>query len=158
MNLKTGVSRKQSMSNFPKNKYFLPPALQGVRNVRFSENLPCFAFLLPTSWDSPFCFITDDLSFLEQHKDLRGKTYENILSMLQKKSWSGLRNIENIGSTDKGVKNVFRKIWSVLFSWNPRFEIRPFALLLTKYNRSAKLIPRRQLVVQSQKYRRQNNV
>ena len=27
---------------------------------------------------------------------------------------------------------VFRKIWRALFSWNTRFEIRPFALLLTK--------------------------
>ena len=28
-----------------------------VRNVRFSENLACFAFLLPPFWDSPFCLI-----------------------------------------------------------------------------------------------------
>ena len=27
---------------------------------------------------------------------------------------------------------VFRKIWRALFSWNFRFEIRPFALLPTK--------------------------
>ena len=27
---------------------------------------------------------------------------------------------------------VFRKIWRTLFSWNTRFEIRPFALLPTK--------------------------
>ena len=27
---------------------------------------------------------------------------------------------------------VFRKIWCALFSGNTRFEIRPFALLLTK--------------------------
>ena len=35
---------------------------QGVKNVRFSENLACFAFLLPPFWDSPFCHITDDLT------------------------------------------------------------------------------------------------
>ena len=36
----------------------------GVRNVRFfSENLVCFAFLLPPFWDSPFCLITDEFSF-----------------------------------------------------------------------------------------------
>ena len=29
-------------------------AYEGVRNVRFSENLVCFVFLLPLSWDSPF--------------------------------------------------------------------------------------------------------
>ena len=32
--------------------------IQGVRNVRFSENLACFAFLLPQFWDSAFCLIT----------------------------------------------------------------------------------------------------
>ena len=36
-------------------------AYQGVRNVRFSENLACFVFLLPPFWDSPFCLITDEL-------------------------------------------------------------------------------------------------
>ena len=36
-------------------------AYQGVRNVRFSENLACFTFLLPLFWDSPFCLITDEL-------------------------------------------------------------------------------------------------
>ena len=29
---------------------------------------------------------------------------------------------------------VFRKIWHALFSWNTRFEIRPFALLPTNFN------------------------
>ena len=29
-------------------------AYEEVRNVRFSENLVCFIFLLPLSWDSPF--------------------------------------------------------------------------------------------------------
>ena len=33
------------------------------------------------------------------------------------------------------VRNfVFRKIWCALFSWNTRFEIRPFALLPTIFN------------------------
>ena len=32
---------------------------QGVRNVRFSENLACFVFLKHLFWDSPFCLITE---------------------------------------------------------------------------------------------------
>ena len=50
-NLRTGVSRKQSTPNFPKNEHFLPLirtrtcAYQGVRNVSFLENLACFNFL-----------------------------------------------------------------------------------------------------------------
>ena len=31
---------------------------------------------------------------------------------------------------------VFRKIWRALFSWNTRFEVRPFALFSTFYNLS----------------------
>ena len=34
---------------------------QGIRNVRFSENLACYVFLKHPSWDSPFCLITDEL-------------------------------------------------------------------------------------------------
>ena len=32
-----------------------------VKNVRFSENLACSAFLLPQFWDSPFCLVSDEL-------------------------------------------------------------------------------------------------
>ena len=47
---KTGVTRKQSTSNFPKNEHLLPDThthvyVTGMRNVHFSENLACFAFL-----------------------------------------------------------------------------------------------------------------
>ena len=36
-------------------------AYQGVRNVRFSENLACVVFLKYPFRDSPFCLITDEL-------------------------------------------------------------------------------------------------
>ena len=51
MNLKTGVSRKESMPTFPKNEHIFPPdthtymCVSGGKNVRFSENLASFAFL-----------------------------------------------------------------------------------------------------------------
>ena len=44
-NLKTDVTRKQSMPNFPKNEHFLPSdthtcvCVSGVRNVYFRKNL-----------------------------------------------------------------------------------------------------------------------
>ena len=34
---------------------------QGVKNVRFSENLACFLFLKHRFWDSLFCLITEEL-------------------------------------------------------------------------------------------------
>ena len=43
------------------NGCFKTCAYQGVRNLRFSENLPCFIFLKHPFWDSPFCLITDDM-------------------------------------------------------------------------------------------------
>ena len=55
------------MPNFQKNERFYPLirtrtcAYQGVKNLRFSENLACLVFLLPPFWDSLFYHITDDL-------------------------------------------------------------------------------------------------
>ena len=37
-------------------------AYQGVRNVRFLENLACFVFLKYSFWNSPFCLITGEFS------------------------------------------------------------------------------------------------
>ena len=36
---------------------------QGIGNVRFLENLACSIFLKHLFWDSPFCLITDAVSF-----------------------------------------------------------------------------------------------
>ena len=65
-----GVNKKTKHAKFSEieNDYFLLPdthtcTYQGVRNVRFSENLACFDFLLPLFWDSLFCLITDDMAF-----------------------------------------------------------------------------------------------
>ena len=39
-------------------------------------------------------------------------------------------------SAYQGVRNVrFSEIWLAFFSWNTRFEIRPFVLLPTNYSR-----------------------
>ena len=67
VNLKTEVTRKQSTLSFRKKNipYPLIRTLrcsdQGVRNVRFSENLVCFVFFLPPFWELLFCLITDVL-------------------------------------------------------------------------------------------------
>ena len=79
-NLKTGVSKKQSTPNSPKNEHFftswyahspysarmrenIDRAYQGIRKVLFSETLACFVFLKYPFWDSPFCLITGELGF-----------------------------------------------------------------------------------------------
>ena len=38
----------------------------GVRNVSFSGNLACFIFSKHLFWDSPFCLITDALTFIKR--------------------------------------------------------------------------------------------
>ena len=51
-------------AKFSEKRTFVTPwcarTYQGVRNVRFSENLACFVFLKHPFWDSPFCLITDE--------------------------------------------------------------------------------------------------
>ena len=68
-----GSSKKAKHVKFSEKQTFLTPwyartcenvsrAYHGVRNVRFSENLAWFAFLLSPFWDSPLCPITDELT------------------------------------------------------------------------------------------------
>ena len=43
-------------------------AYLGLRNVRFTEHLACFVFLLPPFWDFLFCLNTDDIKTFEHIK------------------------------------------------------------------------------------------
>ena len=58
-----GCFKKSKYAKISEKWAFLTPwyacANQGVRNVRFLENLPCFVFLKYPFYDSPFCLITD---------------------------------------------------------------------------------------------------
>ena len=58
-----GCNKKAKHAKFSEKRTFptLWYAHVGVRNVRFSENLACFAFLLPPFWYSPFWLITYEL-------------------------------------------------------------------------------------------------
>ena len=59
-----GCFKKTKHAKFSEKRNFLRldrhSAYQGLRNIRFSENLMCFVFLKHPFWDSPFCLITDD--------------------------------------------------------------------------------------------------
>ena len=80
VNLKTGVSRKQSKRKFPKSKHFLNLcAYQAVWNVRFSENLACFVFLKYPFWYSLLL-----LPSIYRKVILRNSDQELLL-----KTWSG---------------------------------------------------------------------
>ena len=60
------------------------------------------------------------------------------------------------GCFKKTRNTKFPKIWLALFSWNTRFEIRPFALLPTIYNHNDRvkcLILCRQLLLVSQQWK-----
>ena len=56
---------------------------QGVRNVRFSENLMCFAFLKHPFRDLPFCLITDEL-LVETMKSNLNEEGSNLTEEVQK--------------------------------------------------------------------------
>ena len=60
-------------------KYLCTCAYQGVRNVRFFEDLACFVFLKHPFWDSPFCLITD-VVFFEFAEKIRPDKYFLTLS------------------------------------------------------------------------------
>ena len=57
-------------------------AYQGIRNVRFTENMACFDFLLPPFGGSPFCLITAEVRKYSNHKYLNNfnKSYSIVLS------------------------------------------------------------------------------
>ena len=57
-----GCFKKTKHTKFSEKQTFLTDscAYQGVRNVRFLENLDCFVFLKHLFWDSPFCLTTDE--------------------------------------------------------------------------------------------------
>ena len=96
-NLKTEVTRKQSTPR--------------GRNVRFSENLTWFAFLLPPIWDSPFKLITNETEFLSRASSSEN---ENLIKL-----W-----FEKVPSS---------RIASRLNHQQPlRVEVKPFRVVLSK--------------------------
>ena len=69
---------------------------QGVRNVRFSENLACFVFLKHPFWDSPFCLITDEINttcFSLKKSEIYNKDLkrENSIHFFKYDVWFDLR-------------------------------------------------------------------
>ena len=106
-NLKTEVTRKQSMPNLPKSVYFLPListgtcAYQGVRNVPFSENLGCFVFLKHPFRDLLFCFIANKLV---------GNIYDNFAKICFPPRHYHTRHKHYISGNRKIVKVSPRKI------------------------------------------------
>ena len=63
-------------------------AYQGVRNVRFSENLACFVFLQQPCWDSFFSLIVDEMSLCSWSEGSANRD-------LSKKFWCPVDGIKN---------------------------------------------------------------
>ena len=62
-------NKKTKHAKFLKKEHFLPPDTrmcdcQGVNNIRFSESLACFVFLLSPFWDLLLCIITNEIVLL----------------------------------------------------------------------------------------------
>ena len=64
-------------------------AYHGVSNVRFSENLLRFVFLLPQFWDSSFCLIANEVMFLWTFK------FGITLSILNSNTNSSIPNLKH---------------------------------------------------------------
>ena len=97
---RNGCNKKGKHTKFSKQRTFLTHWYAHVRNVRFSENLVYFAFLLPPFWDSPFCVINDNL-FNFNNKNtimifiLSSPSYNKNISAANNKD---RRNISNVNS------------------------------------------------------------
>ena len=113
-NLKTDVTRKEIMPNFPKNKDFLPsPSLtntcvcaSGGKKCLFSlENLLYFVFLLYPLQDSPFCLIVGKIfslkytsnSFKPVSTNNRATNSYNIVCLKDKNVGLGKQDSHNYG-------------------------------------------------------------
>ena len=102
--LQIGGNKKAKHDKFSKKGAFLTPwyahvrtcAYQGVKNFCFSENLAYFVFLKHPFWDSPFCLITDKITFF-----LRS----TIIISWQDKSLLGIHSGQITGTKEKN--NIF---------------------------------------------------
>ena len=84
----------------------LVPAYQQVRNVRFSENLVCFVFLLPPFLDCSFCLIVKELSksIMEPFGEmLTARNVNKPLLFLNLKEYFPLKTINFVFS--EGISN-----------------------------------------------------
>ena len=93
-------------------------AYQGVRNVRFSENLACFVFLKYPFWDSPFCLITDEVCNMKP-------TCECSLKRLCTNQPLELLYVLLKTAKNKGVKTS-------ILSWQPLKRFKQLTFYLTR--------------------------
>ena len=53
----------------------IPLCVSGGKKCSFSENLACLVFMKHPFWDSPFCFITDELRYYKNKKQNKNTLY-----------------------------------------------------------------------------------
>ena len=127
---------------------------QGLRNVRFSENLTCFAFLNHPLWDSLFCLTTDEI-LVFWNQTIRRIVFTGtsrihksfVLFSIYQIEWSHLLHVidwfylsTNIPCTCDRPVFTFQQIYRVWFSgllvffvnvWVEHFTIRVFHSIFT---------------------------
>ena len=57
---------QKTIISYPLVHFLCACGYQGVKNVRFSENLACFVFLKHSFWDSAFYLFTDEIKQFEK--------------------------------------------------------------------------------------------
>ena len=77
-----------------------------IRNVRFSENLACLVFLLPSFWDSPFCFMYYRLSLTFKSK-LPAVELPSIFLTKRKATSSKQNNLQYYNTLKQDLRNCF---------------------------------------------------
>ena len=119
------------MPNFPKNQHFLPAntcmycAYQGIRNVRFSENLVCFVFLKHPFWDSPFWLIKDDISqWWLWWSRITGKLFWIWSKFQDLQHWQCLKNycnyLKNVLTVNNFMINITQEMYKISLDIVPK--------------------------------------
>ena len=102
-------------------------AYQGVRNLRFSENLACFLFLKHPFWDSNFWLITDDKRTWKNHNFMISDFFlqnvnaaEWITAQVLKQATSSSCHTRLVGSREINLVCPIHNFLHLKLSWQPK--------------------------------------
>ena len=122
MNLKTGVSRKQSTPNFPKNKHFLPPdtytykCVSGGKKCSFFEKFGVLSFSWNTSFEiRPITLLpTIFLKLIVQRSSEIKMLYKNFRKKIFRKESAAF---DQCWLTASSSFQFLRALRSLIFLW-----------------------------------------
>ena len=106
-------------------KYFLTSPLRQISLAGIGLKVGCGTESCPALGEGSYCEMRDISSVIRQ----KGESQNGSSKKQSTPNFPKTRTYVCVSGGKKCL--FFRKIWCALFSWNTRFQIRPFALLPT---------------------------